>query len=106
MGDVAGAVDACRRALEINSAEPVAHFNLGNVHLRQGRVVEAIAHYRRALEVDFGLALAHFNLARGYVAAGQLRAALEQVRRGLQFAPDDSDGRQMEILLQQQLGER
>ncbi len=106
MGDAAGAIEAYRRALEINAEEPLAHFNLGNMYLRQGQIPEAIAQYRRALEVDPGLALAHFNLARAYVAAGELGAALEAVRRGLDFAPDDSEGKQMEMLLHQQLGAR
>jgi tetratricopeptide (TPR) repeat protein len=106
LGDAAGATEAYRRALEINAEEPLAHFNLGNVYLRQGRVSEAIAQYRRALEVDPGLALAHFNLARAYVATGDLEAALGAVRRGLEFAPDDSDGRQMELLLRRELGAR
>ncbi|GBD31213.1 Photosystem I assembly protein Ycf3 [bacterium HR33] len=106
MGDAAGAIEAYRRALEINSEEPLAHFNLGNMYLRQGQIPEAITQYRRALAVDPGLPLAHFNLARAYVAAGDLRAALDAVRRGLEFAPEDSDGRQMELLLRQELGLR
>lgn len=103
MGDRAGAIEAYRSALELNAEEPLAHFNLGNVYLRQGQVPEAIAQYRRALAVDFGLAPAYFNLARAYVAAGDLRTALDAVRRGLKFAPEDSDGRNMEMLLRQEL---
>lgn len=103
MGDRAGAIEAYRSALELNAEEPLAHFNLGNVYLREGQVPEAIAQYRRALAVDFGLAPAYFNLARAYVAAGDLRSALDAVRRGLKFAPEDSDGRNMEMLLRQEL---
>ncbi len=106
MGDRAGAVEAYRRALEINAEEPLAHFNLGNVYLRQGQIAEAIVQYRRALAADPGLAPVYFNLARAYVAAGELEAALEAVRRGLKFAPQDSDGKQMEMLLRQELGAR
>lgn len=106
MGDRAGAFEAYRRALELNAEEPLAHFNLGNVYLRQGQIPEAIAQYRRALAVDFGLAPAYFNLARAYVAAGDLGAALDAVRRGLKFAPEDSDGREMERLLRQELRAR
>jgi tetratricopeptide (TPR) repeat protein len=106
MGDVAGAIEAYRRALDMNAMEPLAHFNLGNMYLRQGEISQAIAQYQRALEVDPGLALAHFNLARAYAAAGELRAALAAVQRGLKFAPEDGDGRQMEMLLRRELGAR
>ena len=59
-GDYKGALDIYRRALELDSNNPIIHFRMGYVYTQSGRLQEAENHLKTALNVepDFAPALA------------------------------------------------
>ncbi|HJX26668.1 MAG TPA: tetratricopeptide repeat protein [Thermoanaerobaculia bacterium] len=60
--DPDGAIEAYRRALEIDAALPDVHLNIGRLLHEKGELAEAEHHYRRALELRPDEAVAAFNL--------------------------------------------
>ena len=67
----------------------MAHNNLGNVLLQQGKVDEAIAHFQKVLEIaDF--AEPHNNLGVVLSQRGRAREALAHYQRSLELQPDDA----------------
>jgi Flp pilus assembly protein TadD len=61
--DFASAEAACRDAVSLDPELAQAHSNLGLVHLRRARTMEAEREYGRALELDPTLIDARYNLA-------------------------------------------
>lgn len=55
---------------------PRAHNNLGAIHLRAGRLEDAVRHFEAALRLQPNHASAHYNLAHAQLAAGRPDAAL------------------------------
>ena len=98
------AAEAYRSAMEINPQEPLAYFNLGNLHLRAGRYDQAAEAYRRTLEVDPGLANAYFNHTRALIRLQQYGAALDTVRLGLEYTPDNETAQKMLMDLRRAVG--
>jgi protein O-mannosyl-transferase len=66
----------------------VAHADLGNVWLRQGRVVEALQAYRRALELDPTYELAHYNLGFALLQRGETSEAVHHLNTAVELQPD------------------
>ena len=62
-GDVATAERLYPRVMKLDSTEPAAAFNLGNVLRASGRNLEAEAAYRAAVKADPDFAAAWYNLA-------------------------------------------
>ena len=62
-GDAATAEQLYRRAMNLDPADPVAPFNLGNVLRVMGRSLEAETAYRAAVKADPCFAQAWYNLA-------------------------------------------
>lgn len=60
IGDYDGAIDAYRRALELDPDSIIVHYRLGYVYTQSGKLDEAQGHLTRALEIekDFAPALA------------------------------------------------
>lgn len=88
------AIREFRRAIRLNSSNPEAHYNLGNVYYEKGNHAEAhvnlgialyfkgdldqvIAEFREAIRLQPDFAPAHFNLGKVLEEKGELRAALE-----------------------------
>ncbi len=71
--------------LACTSPNCVAHKNLGDVFLGQGRLEEAAAHYRTALEIEPRHADAHTNLGRVLARYGRWDEAIAQFRRVLEI---------------------
>jgi tetratricopeptide (TPR) repeat protein len=74
-------------ALVVTSGNHVAHTNVGNILMRQGRVDEAIPHYAEALRVRPAFALAHGNLGLALAAQGRLGDALDHYAEALRLDP-------------------
>lgn len=84
------AIQASRRALEIEPQLERAHYNIGTAYLHLGRFEEAIASYRRALEIQPGLVEAHNNLGNAYLEQGRAGEAIRAYREALAIQPHSS----------------
>ncbi|NIO39434.1 MAG: tetratricopeptide repeat protein [Burkholderiales bacterium] len=91
LGRLDQAVQAFRKASDLNPRSPDAHNNIGNALKKQGKLDAAIAAYRRALAIKPDFAEAHYNL--GYVLQdqGKLDAAIAAYRKALAIKPDFAD---------------
>ena len=76
-GNLVAAVDAYRRAVELNPHHPAMHYDLGYVLQMQGQVAAAIDHYRRAVALQPDHGYAHYNLGYLLQAQGDSAAAIE-----------------------------
>jgi tetratricopeptide (TPR) repeat protein len=92
-GDLAGAIASFRRALAIEPAEPLAHYNLALALTRRGEVEAGLAHFRMALELDPEYRDAHFNLATALGGLGRHGEAAEHYRRAAEIDPLDHRAR-------------
>ena len=85
------ALDAYRKAIELNPNAAGALVNLGTIAFRARRHREAAAYYERAIEADPRYPLAHFNLGNVFDEMGQLEPAREQYELALQLNPAYAD---------------
>lgn len=85
----ARALDAARRATEIDATGADGHDLLGSVLYRVGRLEPAIVAARRALELDPDHPTAHANLALYLNAADRPAEAAAAYRDALRAVPDD-----------------
>jgi tetratricopeptide (TPR) repeat protein len=78
------AADELRESLRIRPWDERAHFQLGNILSRQGKLPEAIFHYQDALQLRPSNAVAHMNLAIDLIHLGkqpEARAHLDEAGR-------------------------
>jgi Flp pilus assembly protein TadD len=68
----------------------LAHLNLGNLVLAEGRVDEAVAHYREAERLEPGYSSTHFNLAKVWEGEGREPAAILEYEQTLRLTPGDA----------------
>ncbi|MGA7234772.1 MAG: tetratricopeptide repeat protein [Bryobacteraceae bacterium] len=88
---VDAAVDAYRKALELNPAAAGALVNLGTICYRQRKFDDAERYYRDAVAADPDYPLAQFNLGNLYDEQGRIGEAFEHYRRALQLNPGYAD---------------
>lgn len=92
--DAAGALDAYRRALELDPGHADAHLNLGRLLHERGEAAAAEPHYRQALQAHPGPsteATAAYNLGVALQDLGRLAEAAEAYETALQADPDLAD---------------
>jgi len=80
------------RALYLSPYQPDAHLLVGRIHLRSGRVHEAIAAFKISLW-STETAAAHIWLGEAYLQARDPAAARAEAERALTLAPDSADAR-------------
>ena len=85
------AMDAYRRALELDPSLAAAHTNLGIAHYQRGQLAGARTHFERALALDPDLPEARYNLANLYDEENQLELAIAEYRRVVARSPDFAD---------------
>jgi tetratricopeptide (TPR) repeat protein len=77
------------KALLIKPELAIAHYNLGNIALREpGGPQRAIVHYRRALQVDPHYAPAQVNWGGLLFEQGKIDEAIDHYRIALEIKPD------------------
>jgi protein O-mannosyl-transferase len=76
-----------RATLSVNPGSPLAHNNLGNTLIEDGKADEAITHFQIALKNRADLAETHNNLGNALLRKGELDAALAQFQQALELAP-------------------
>jgi Flp pilus assembly protein TadD len=75
-------------ALEVTQDNYIAHFNLADDLLTQGKPAVALEHYKKALKIMPGYSDAALSI--GYILAGQgdLNQAVEYFKKAIQLTPD------------------
>ena len=79
------AVEAYRRALELDASHSDAHLNLGRLLHEAGQVAEAERHYRKAVEADPRSARAFYNLGVALEDQGLSGGAREAYQAALRL---------------------
>ncbi len=87
-GDLTGAEQAFRHALEHHADWAEAHHNLGLVLGKQRRFEQAILAYQRAVELKPDFVDAHHNLATTLAQLGRHDDAAASFRRAVELQPD------------------
>jgi tetratricopeptide (TPR) repeat protein len=101
----AEAIEAYRKAVDLNPSAAGALVNLGTLHYHLHKFREAADYYQRAIEVDPRYALAHFNLGNLRDEQGQLEQALTHYETALKLNPDYADAHYNVALLCEQTGD-
>ncbi len=78
-------------ALACTSNNTIAHYNLGNAFLQQGRTDEAIAHYLKTLAINPNYAEAHYNLGNAFLQQGRMDEAIAHYQKTLAINPNYAD---------------
>ena len=103
-GNLERAVEAYRRAIQIDPQFAEAHANLGAVLARAGRYEEAILSNERALTIKPGLTAARLNLGLAHYRAGALAAAADAFQDVHAREPSMLQARQLLGLVLVELG--
>ena len=91
-GDLEGAVQAYRKAVDLDPNYCDAMDNLGQLNRRQGRLDEAILWYKRSIKVLPGNPVPHQNLASAYIRQGKLQEAIPEYEILIKIDPENPEG--------------
>jgi tetratricopeptide (TPR) repeat protein len=88
-GDYEGAIQECRRAIEVDPEFGNPYNDIGSYLIALGRPQEAVPWLRKAIGAPRyePRHYPHVNLARVYAKLGQLDAAIAEIRAALAIAP-------------------
>jgi len=78
-----------RRAVEVTTANHVAHGNLAMAYVADGRMGDALEHFRTAVEIAPQLASPQMNLANALTITGARDEARRHYERAMQIDPED-----------------
>jgi tetratricopeptide (TPR) repeat protein/predicted Ser/Thr protein kinase len=81
------ALNAARRAAELNDKLPEAHMTLGTVYRTTGQNNQAIAELKRGLELAPNSDEAYRRLGNAYAAVGQKELAIEALAKAVELNP-------------------
>src|SRR5260370_6153711 len=82
------AVDACRRAAELNNQLAPVHTTLGLIYQGQGKYDDAVKEFQRALALDATSDAAYRGLASSYASAGKNVEAEAAYMQSIQMRKD------------------
>jgi tetratricopeptide (TPR) repeat protein len=86
-GDLQGALQEFRTAVEANSGDAVAHDYIGIILGEEGSLSDAISHFRQASRLDPTFADPHEHLALADVKVGQVEDAIAEYQQALRLNP-------------------
>lgn len=89
-GDLEGANNAYRRAVELDPNYFAAWYNLGADHLDAGEWREAVECFDKAIAAKADFAVAYFMKGAAYDRLNDQQEAIRWTKKGLEFAPDDA----------------
>jgi len=87
-GELAAAIEAFGRAIQLRPDFVEAWNNLGNSLKQLGRLAEAVGAYQRAIALRPGDAEAYFNLGNTFSLVEQMGEAIAAYRRAIAVKPD------------------
>ncbi len=93
--DFSRAEEFFRESLEMRADYPLAHYNLGHVHLRQNRIDDALRDFQEAVRVRPEYADAHANIGKILMTREQFTEARAHLERAVALAPENAWARQL-----------
>jgi len=81
------AVQAAKKAAQLNNNLPEVHFSLGSAYAATGQTVQAIAEDKKALELAPNSDEAYRRLGNAYLANGQKEEALRALEKAVELNP-------------------
>ncbi|MGD1713665.1 tetratricopeptide repeat protein, partial [Dapis sp. BLCC M172] len=84
------AIESYQQAIKIKPDFAQAHYNLGNIFLKQGKLKAAIESYQQAIKIKPDYGIAHHQLGNALDKKGELEAAAESYQQALKFLPDSN----------------
>lgn len=106
IGSPDDAIDAYRRAIDLDETHTDAHVNLGRLLHEKQKLAEAERHYRAALQHDPQSVIAAFNLGVVLEDAGRYRDAVLAYRRAIEIDETFPDAHYNIAQLYERLGEK
>ncbi len=82
------AIEAVKKALELDPEFAQAYNKLGDYYIKKGMVAEAAEVYRKSLEYDEGNQNTHFDYGCTLALQGRHSEAIEWLRKALTMKPD------------------
>ena len=82
------ALNANKKAVQLDPKDAESHSNLGNTLKELGRLEEAKKSYRKAIELKPDFAEAHYNLGFALQELGRLEEAMASYRKAIELKPD------------------
>ena len=99
------AIEAYRKAIELNPGAAGALVNLGTIYYRQRKYEDAESQYLKAVQVDANYPLAHYNLGNLYDEQGDLTHAEQHYTAALELNPNYADAHFNLALLSERRGD-
>jgi len=99
------AIEAYRKAIELNPGAAGALVNLGTIYYRQRKYEDAESQYLKAVAVDANYPLAHYNLGNLYDEQGDLTRAEQHYTTALELNPNYADAHFNLALLSERRGD-
>ena len=81
------AIDAAKKAAQLNNKLPEVHFALGSAYAATGQIVQAIAEDKRALELSPNSDEAYRRLGNAYKSNGQKDEAIRALEKAVELNP-------------------
>ena len=88
-GDLDRALEAGKRAVMLDAADPFAHVALGRVYTTRGEHDTAIHHCDRAISLNPSFSKAHFGRAHSLWMSGRAEEALPSNAEAMRLSPHD-----------------
>jgi tetratricopeptide (TPR) repeat protein len=86
-GGIDKAIGQYKKAIGLQSGDPMAHNNLGQAYGAQGEFDRAINHFITAIRIKPDYPEPHYNLGRAYLQKGLYDLAVKQFELALHFNP-------------------
>lgn len=102
-GDDDKALDLFEYITKIAPDNALAHFNLGNFHLRKNRHIQAAKCYEKAIEIEDTFTDAYYNLSWILKQVKALDEAFTYTERGLLTDPEHEDLKQLASQIRDQI---
>lgn len=90
-GQVDEAISHLKHALSLKPDNPQVHYRLGNLLLRQNKLIRAAYHYKRAVQLKPDYADAYCNLGTVYGLQNRLKPAKANLQRALRIKPQNAE---------------
>jgi len=78
---------AFKKALSLNPAHPMAHYNLGTAYMQQGKTAAAVGEFKEAIRLNPGYVNAYNNLGTIYHRSGRYGEAIRYFEISMELDP-------------------